>query len=427
MKKIPLLVLLTLFTGWIVAISFASSNPTTLTRQHDPVVLMGDQLPDLLGTATNEIFVYAFTGGTPAQIPFQMDEQNANGMFVPDGDGLLDGEDELAFMARDAGAFEANPTLSTPGGDVDPIYVLTLSDPLTNEQAWAYLYASPDLAQTFTEDYVQYDAGNDRITSPGLYSVGFNATGSFRDYLTLGGGGDILDRDKVRLDATFISLPFTVTEEAITKDGVHAIDGPVRVTRVVTSTILLGGTTVTGSGTTFFYGNVIIQPSSLTTPASPIIVTNLRSSIDFNSAATGMTYFDANNPAGVTINGVADSLDADPAAEWQEATGTGGTIITVLDIPDSLPGTSTYYKDDSTPDTSDTGDQMSYGDAGFQVSNPPQNVQFELLTHTYFLNGQQSNVGATYQNYYTNPLDVQIALFEGPTQKIYLPIVKRDQ
>ena len=426
MKKF-LFFLLLVFLAVLAATSFASNTPTTLTRQHDPVVLTGNQLPDLLGTAINEIFVYTFTGGTPAQIPFQIDEQDANGMFVPNGDGLLGGEDELAFMASNAGAFEADPILSTPGGDVDPIYILTLTDPLTNEQAWAYLYTSPDLAQTFTEDYVHYDAGNDRITSPGLYSVGFNATGSFRDYLTLGGGGDILDRDKVRLDATFISIPFTVTEDAITKDGVHAIDGPVRVTRVVTSTVSLGNTAVTGIGTAFFYGNVIIQPSSLTTPASPVIVTKLRSSIDFNSAATGVTYFDANNPAGVTIDGVADSFDPDPAAEWQEATGTGGTIITVLDIPDSLPGTSTYYKDDSTPDTGDTGDQMSYGDAGFQVSNPPQNATFELLTHTYFLNGQQSNIGAVYQNYYSNPLTIQIALFDGSLQKIYLPIVKRGQ
>lgn len=411
-----LLILVFLLLAVIAATTFAS-RPEGLTRQYDPVVVTGAQMTALLGTATDEIFVYTFTGGTPAQIPFQVDEQNANGMFVPNGDGLFGETEELVFMASDAGDFEAEPLLSTPGGDIYPAYVVALSDPLSSEQAWVYVYTSPDLSPSFADDYVSYDAGNDRVISPGGYSTGFNATNSFRDYLTLGGGADILDRDKVRLDGYVIlpTLAFHLTENDVTKDGVHALDGPVRVTRVVSSTIILSGTTISGTATSFFYGGLIVQPISLTTPPSPVVVQNLRNSTDFNAAATGMVYYDPNNAAGVTINGSPDTLTTTPAAEWQQVSGSDGTMITMVDLPDALGGMSTYYKDNSTNDPNDTGDHLSYGDNGFQVTNPPQNQAYELLLETIFLSGNQANIGAAYFNDYLHPLNVQVTAFGVPT------------
>lgn len=414
MKKMFLFLAL-LLLGVIAVTTFA--RPEALSRQHDPVVITGVQMPDLLGTATEEIFVYAFLGGTPTQIPFQVDEQNADGMFVPNGDGFLGETEELVFMAADAGDYEADPLLSTPSGDIYPAYVVALSDPLSSDQAWAYVYTSPDLTPLFASDYVSYDAGNDRITSPEVYSAGFNATNSFRDYLTLGGGPDILDRDKIRLDGYYISpiFNFHLTENDVTKDGVHAIDGPVRVTRVVSSTIVLGTTEITGTGTTFFYGPLIVQSISLTTPPSPTVIQNLRNSTDFNVAATGMVYYDPNNFAGVTIDGTPDTLTTSPAAEWQQVSGADGTMITMVNLPDSLSGMSTYYKDNSTNDPADTGDHLSYGDNGFQVTNPPQNQLYELLLETIFLSGNQPNVGLTYFNEYLHPLDVQVTAFGVPT------------
>ncbi|GAB4577990.1 MAG: hypothetical protein Fur0022_07220 [Anaerolineales bacterium] len=416
MKKFFVLFLLILLAV-IAASTLAFPGVNTITNPHLFVIATGEQMPVLLGEATDDIFVYAYTGGTPAQIPFQIDERNANGMYVPNGDGLLGETDELIFMANDAGEYEANPLLSTPGGDIYPDYVFTLNDPVTSEQAWAYVYTSPDLSPSFGEDDVSYDAGNDRIISPGLYSTGFNATSSFRDYLTLGDGPDILDRDKIRLEG-YVFLPtlgFQLTENDVSKDAVHAIDGPVRVTRVVSSTVVLAGTPVTGTGTTFFYGPLIVQAISLTTPPSPVVVEYLRNSIDFNAAATGMVYYDPNNAAGKTIDGTPDTLTITPAAEWQQISGPDGTMITMVALPDSLAGMSTYFKDNSAIDPDDTGDQMSYGDHGFQVSDPPQNQTFDLLIQTVFLQGNQPNVGATYFNAYLNPIDIQIVEFGDPT------------
>ncbi len=416
MKNI-LVLLVVSFLAVLAVTPWAAHGAEGLPASYEPVVLTGDQLTPLLGSATEEIFVYAFTGGMPAQIPFQLDEQNADGMFVPNGNGVFDSAEELVFMAADAGEYEPDPLLSTPGGDIYPDFVVTLTDPLSSEQAWAYIYTSPDLTPTFAEDYVSYEAGNDRIVSPGLYTAGFNATKSFRDYLTLGAGPDILDRDKIRLDgyAVLPILDFHLTENDATKDAVHAVDGPVRVTRVASSTIVINGTSITGTGTTFFYPTIIVQPISLTTPPSPVVVQYLRNSTDFNAAATGMVYYDPNNAAGKTVDGSPDTLTISPAAEWQQLSSATGTMITMVDLPDALAGMSTYYKDNSTLDPEDTGDQMSYGDNGFQVANPPQSQLFELLVQTVFLSGAQPNVGATYFNTYLNPLTVQADVFGLPT------------
>ena len=51
-----------------------------------------------------ELFAYAYGSGTWHQIPFQFDEVEPIGnTYVVTEDGYLDANDELAFMALDAG------------------------------------------------------------------------------------------------------------------------------------------------------------------------------------------------------------------------------------------------------------------------------------------------------------------------------------
>ena len=76
----------------------------TLTRQRDPVVVQGSSLPAFGGAPLDELFAYAYNSGTWQQIPFQFDEVEPIGnTYVVTEDGLLDANDELAFMALDAG------------------------------------------------------------------------------------------------------------------------------------------------------------------------------------------------------------------------------------------------------------------------------------------------------------------------------------
>jgi hypothetical protein len=423
---LALLWMLRVPSGAALARSDLASVPPSLARQHAPVVISGDLLSDLAGSPLEEIFVYAYQGTTPTQIPFQIDERETGGMYVAVEDGQLDEDDELVFMATDSGGWANNPSLDVDGTVITPTYVIALTDPISNTHAWTYVFCSAALSRTFSADYVSYDDSNDsndRITSPGRYAVGFNATHAFQDYLALGSSSlDLLDRNKLRVAGTVIFVPVSANEEDITKDSVHAIDGPVRVTRVSTSTFTVVGQPVQTTATLFAYRSLIVQPATIAVPGAPIQITYYRTSMDWNEQAAGMTYYDANNPAGATINGVPDVVTISPPTRWTQVTGVAGTVVNVSKIPAGLGGTqSTYYKDDSTVDSDDTGDQRSYGDAGLQVDDPNAGT-YTILGHVYFLTGTTANVGATYLDYYDNPLQASVAV-PLPKWYIYLPLV----
>ena len=397
-------------------------TPPSLTRQDDPVVITGGLLYRLAGVPLDEIFVYAYHDTSLTQIPFQIDERLAGGMYVPIENSELGSDDELVFMAIDGGGWVDDPWLSAGGALISPTYVIAITDPISDTHAWAYLFRSAALSRTFTADYVSYDRGSDRITSPGRYSLGFSPSYGIRDYQTLGHSStDLLDRDKLRLTGTFGFFQFSINEQNVTQVGVHAIDGPVRVTRVNTTTLTVLGFQIQGNATVFAYRSLFAQPAALESP-SAIRITSLRLSTDWNDQAVGMTYYDANTPAGVTIDGIPDAITTTPATGWSQVAGVTGTVVTVLRIPAGVGGAqSTYYKDDSAMDSGDTGDRRSYGDAGIRVNNPNTGT-YTLLGYTYFLTGSVGNVGSVYANYYDNPLQVSVA---APMRRVFLPVIMK--
>jgi hypothetical protein len=419
-------------SGPALAETDLAPTPPSLARQHDPVVITGGLISDLAGNPLHDIFVYAYRGTALAQIPFQIDERDGNGTYVPAEDGHLDDNDELVFMAMDGGSWVDNPSLDVGGTFITPTYVITLTDPLSNTHAWAYVFHSGDITCSVTADYVSYDSGDDRVVSPGRYSFGFSTTHAFRNYLTLGDSSvDLLDRDKVRVAGTVSIPPFppvsvSADEEDIAKRGVHAVDGPVRVTRVSTGALEVEvvGTLVTSTATLFAYRSLVVQPVSTEILSDPLQVTYYRTTMDWNEQAVGMVYYDDNNSTGVTIVGNSEIITS-PLTRWIQVTSVTGTVVNVSQIPPGLGGTqSTYYKDDSSPDADDTGDHCSFGDAGFQVYDPEPGT-YTMLGHTYFLTGTMANVGATYVNYYDHPIQVSVAAFTPPKQYIYLPFVAK--
>lgn len=410
-------------SGPALAQSGLALVPPSLTRQHTPVVITGGHLSDLTGSPLGEVFVYAYQGTTPTQIPFQIDERDGSGMYAAVEDGQLDDNDELVFMAIDGGGWVDNPSLAAGGMLITPTYVITLTDPISDTHAWAYVFCSAALSRTFTADYVSYDDGNDRITSSGRYTLGFNADHGFLDYLALGDGSpNLLDRSKLRITGTLYAAPFSFSEENIAQDGVHTIDGPVRVTRVSTSTF--SGQSY--SATLFAYRSLVVRPETIVVPGSPAQVSYLRISMDWNEQALGMIYYDANNPAGVTIDGEPDSgFFFTPATTWTQVTSVTGTVVNVSNIPAGLGGSqSTYYRDDDSPDSNDTGDWLSYGDAGLQVDNPNPGT-YTTLGHIYFPTGTTANVGATYVEYYDNPLQTNVAAVPSRWY-VHLPLVVKN-
>ena len=417
-------------SGPVLARSDLAPVPPSLARQHASAVITGGLISDLTGCPLDEIFVYAYQGATVTQIPAQIDERDADGTYVAVEDGQLDLNDELVFMAMDGGGWVDHPLLDAGGVSISPVYVITLTDPISDTRAWAYVFCSAALSRTFTADYVSYDDGDDRITSPGRYALGFDATCGFMDYLSLGDGSpNLLDRSKVRVAGTLETpigpIPFSANEEDITQDAVHVLDGPVRVTRVSTSTQPGVGGSVQDIAVLFAYRTVVVRPATIAVLGTPVQVNHARTSLDWSERAAGTTYYDANNPAGVAVNGSPDVIALTPPTRWTQVTAVTGTVVSVSKIPDGLGGTrSTYYRDDSAIDSDDTGDQRSYGDAGFQVDDPNPGT-YVALGHIYFLTGTAGNVGAAYVDYYDVPLQVSVATVT-PVWYIYLPVVIKE-
>lgn len=410
-----LVVALGLLLGLLLATSVygAQSTPAApLTRVQEPVIVTGNQLPLFDGVALDDLFVYAYAGGTWAQIPFQFDEVDASGAYTVEN-GLLDAADELTFMAMDLGE-EVEPGLWIT--DADSLnyarYQIQVTNPVSpTEQGWVYVYRSATLLPAFA-DYVEWDGANNRVVA-GTYIAGVApAAHPGVDSLELNGSGvDALDRTKIRVDATCwlgpIPIDVTLTEEdlASQSDVTPDVDGPVRVG---------GGTTESSvwSYHSMYQSGFVVDVDGFVPPepCTSIDINWIRLSHDWlDPAATGMapaTYYDGNTPNGVLVDGVDDSVLSTPANAWLQISGGQGSVVQVMDVALGGGTLSNYYKDDQALDPDDTGDGQSFGDAGLRVDTP--SGQVELGMFVFALEPAQPNVGATYQGYLANPLEVTV-------------------
>ena len=136
----------------VVAVRGIEAAPTAWIRKHEPVILTGNQLPLVTGSPLDELFAYSYDGDAWAQIPFQIDEVDASGVYTV-GDGLLDTNDELVFMAMDLG-IQAGPLMWIDDADSrnNPRYQVEVANPMNlAEQGWVYVYRSTMLAPGFAD------------------------------------------------------------------------------------------------------------------------------------------------------------------------------------------------------------------------------------------------------------------------------------
>ncbi len=170
--------LLGVAAGACALLAVAAAAASTLTRDRDPVVMQGQDLPALSGAEVDRVVAFAYSGGW-IQIPVQIDERKLVDYGVvydttpigilslayadpdtytgADSDPAFDDDDELVFMAADAG--ERAPAGSpAPGGVLANSGVeLEITDPLDGGVGYVYLFVgngslSPDAGQ----DYVTY-------------------------------------------------------------------------------------------------------------------------------------------------------------------------------------------------------------------------------------------------------------------------------
>lgn len=413
------------------------------SRNLEPVIIPGSEVTSFTGVDITTLFAYSYSGGEWTQIPFQIDEVNSLGEYSIE-DGLLDDNDELIFMAKDLGE-KAGGTdwIGNSKSKDNNRYQLQVTNPLTpTEVGYMYLYQSNTISTTHA-DYIDWVSETQEIVSE-IYSMGIITSPLQREESLMFSGHDVdvLDRSKFRLRVRCrlvggIPLIIDINEnyiEAIFIDFYNFepnIDGPVRV----------GGGSLTWKNWSYpamrtsQYG---INFDFLATQACEFSGVNFgrfeefRFSFDWLDPLTSTmrNYYDSNHSTAVDIDGSPELLAVSPLKTWSQVSGDYGSVVRLTNLSQNAIGEyQNYYKDDSSFDFYDTGDQMSFGDSGFLIefAKPPEKKQKEYGTLEvdmveFFLGPNSPNVGQSYLENKENPFQVLATSQEFYTE-IFFPMI----
>lgn len=386
----------------------------TVERSTTPVVLTGAQLPDLVGAAPGTVVAFRhdrFTEGSPwVAVPVQVDQRKVVGFgsqpasnatagvvgtvygsgstgvtalqyadpstFVgADSDPNLDADDEVVFMAFDAGGKVPADARTEPAGVVPGSGVaVQVDDPRgSDERGWVYLFRSAGaLVPSAGRDYVNYqfnltsgaytttykraDGPNPEtstVVTP-TYEASFGDRWIENRWVVKAGaatGVDVLDGHKNQFAVNYCgrsNATFADAEGAF----IANIDGPVRAIRSYVGA---------NSGP-------LTQRTHLMYRDREDVITDLRvhaipgvmDFLDYSAAAQGMTYRSSTAPGGVTIDGTNDSVP-NGVPTWEAVDGPQGQILTHSTLSTSASVTEgQFYRDQSAPP-----EAQCWGDASF--------------------------------------------------------------
>ena len=464
-----------------LALLAPAAQASPLDRPDDPVVLTGASTPSLIGAAPRDVVAFAWSGKW-RQVPVQVDERKTfdlraaypnpfscggNGLcYSPfstpaklryadpgtlvgaDTDPEVDADDEIAFMAKDAGAgagAAADPTSVVAGSRVR----VKVSDPVGGGVGYVYLFRQKGkLDPGAGAAYVTYKFSLASGAYPGTYkfAAGTNTEDStvvtpyysrrFTDRwqeselkITRGGasGADILDRNENQFAPDQCGrsrLTFSRGEGAFLANR----SGPVRAIRA-----FLGANSgpMTESQQVFYRGR---EDDTIFLRVHPI--PSVLSFLDYSSAASGMTYRNNNNAGGVTIDGSPDTVAAGRLT-WETADGPQGGLTTVHTWDTDLDASkfTSFYRDLASPPGGQTpceGDAGFYGASGPYVNgsiadtNEPSNgsapVDRLTCTRTMFFDRPGDADGALRRRQVDSPLKTAVVAGSPKAVKLKLRV-----
>lgn len=419
--------------------------PSTVHRPIDPVVLTGAQLPQLVGEAPGDIVAFAHRKpdghAVWDQVPVQVDERavvpfgttppsNSTpgvtgtvygygsggptalqytdpGTWVgADTDAAFDADDELVFMAFDAGSIASAEVPDEPAGVVPGSGVaVKIEDPQEpGSVGYVYLFvrSGPGLDPAAGEDYVTYDfdltsgpykTTYQRRTGPNpetstittdRYAIGFTDRW-FETTWQVGAGADLLDGHKNVFaigNCGRSNLTFNQAEGAFATNT----DGPVRAIRSYVG----ANSGPKTQRTHLFYRYHEQTITDLRVHAIPGVIDY----IDYGPGALGSTYRSSTLPGGVAVDGTPDTVPAS-LPEWEAVHGGEGTVMTTSRYSASYsppPAISWFYADDSTPDVAQCwGDSWFYAASGSMITNAIPNTDPASSPFAY-LQGVRTNM-----------------------------------
>lgn len=426
-----------------------------LGRDSEPIVLKGSDLPALIGLPVWRIKAYYSDGNELFQIPIQIDEMaeidfgtiydtDPIGFTIvtyadtatfagSDPDTTFDADDELVFMAKDAGTETGMQCPVTPG--CPSHYLVTLINFDTDDSAYVYiLWDGEQTDQCAGVDRIDYDFDllsgdykttyntevgpnpeNSIITTLN-YSVHFSDRW-IRDEtgVTAGGapGTDILDRHK--------NL-FAPGDCSRSEDTFSAGEGAFIVNKDGCIRSLRGYVGANSGPTTYRIHAFYEEREDIFTALRVHAISGVMDFFDYSPDASGMTYVNDLIPAGVTIDGSPDgSVPIGPPFIYEGVTGAQGTMAYHHHLNTDIPGPPTpsnYYLDDEWPlVTQCTGDAYAYGSSGRWYDTPIPNTdpylgEYYIFEHTrsirYLPASQPLTFAGDWHDERENPLTVEL-------------------
>jgi hypothetical protein len=332
-----------------LAATATTSAAVPLTRVHDPVVLPVARLGDLPVHESARLRLFRVgEQGAFEPIRYQFDARSPDGELVVDGpaDLLLDADDELVFMAKDAGA-RAAPGQQPDG--CESLLEIELVEPEGEGRAFAYLaaYGATPQAVSF-EPYVTFDVATRQARSA-LYRVDYAEQRNFFTGVQVleGAGGNrtnLLRQSRMHGSPTFsllltdVTLDFTEQNSVVQIEGVRA--GPVRAVRRVKLSVDLGPLfpeLPSGIAYTYHYLSSYSTPTRVKFPW--LMLQTLRdfrfeNVLDFRLDAAPLRYHDAWYPEGIALS--ADQpieVRTTEDREWWVHSSSAGTMLHAFVIP----------------------------------------------------------------------------------------------
>ncbi|CBL47366.1 hypothetical protein HDN1F_37830 [gamma proteobacterium HdN1] len=217
-------------------LAWAANEPLdSQLDEYKPILLAGEALPEALGKQLHDISLQAVVDGEMEAIPFQIDEYNTGGavyfkaLGVPiDGtEGVMDVNDKLLFLMKDAGDRRTGDQLS----DGRMLAEIELEDTYGNLR---YVYLVEGSRLRSEEQYVRYSTDVGQVETD-FYSLVYNRENQLNwDDFSYGAfKGELpLDTMKIRMTGGLLTDLTSITLNnknfIATPIGEHV--GPIRTT-----------------------------------------------------------------------------------------------------------------------------------------------------------------------------------------------------
>jgi len=407
-----------------LALPAVASASVSGSRSADPIIVAGARVPALLGSPPQRILAYRYEAKRLRQVPLQVDERklfdvgNAYQPAMPSGEQTLvyadaamsagadnelgfDSNDEIALLGSSVGG-KAPSNVALPSAlRGRPHQWLKVRDPISGESGYILLgvarsgikidqaAGSHPLTYKFAlasgQPYSSYrraqgpNPESSSLTTPN-YSLGFSDRW-MKDQLKIRAkdstGVDILDMHK-----SMISASSCGRSERTFSDGEGAFltnrVGPVRAIR---DFIGANSGPMTERRELMYPGREDVE-TFLRVHAIGTVV----DFIDYSAAASGMTYRNNLNTAGVTVDGRPDVLAAG-LPNWSQVSGNQGTLTVSYSHQTNIVGLpmSAYYVDSTTPTNPQcSGDKASYAASGAAVTSGMTTTEPRQAGYSHF-------------------------------------------